>query len=120
MMNCIDKMYQGIIWIIKNKGYSREAIIDFMHEYTNTPKEYYTDYIFSQIMEQTMIEAVRYALYPSSIISDYFCWKKDPWNYNEFEAICAALGNIKVREKDIETGDYYYINGFSEVMEEFE
>ena len=119
-MMCIDKMYQGIIRTIKNKGYSREAIVDFMHKYTDAPKECYTDYIINQIVEQTMIEIVRYNYYPSSILSEYFSWMKAPWNYSHFEAMCAAISAVQVREKDIETGDYYYINGFSEVMEEFE
>lgn len=116
----IDKMYQGIVWTIKHNEYSREPIIDFMHKYTDTPKEHYTDYIINQIVEQTMIEIVRYHLHPSSVLSDYFCWLKAPWNYSHFEAMCAAIGAVQVREKDIETGDYYYINGFSEIIENFE
>lgn len=112
-------MYQGIVWTIKNKGYSREAIIDFMHNYTNTPKEHYSDYLIDQIVEHTMIEAVRYNLHPSSILYDYFYWMKGIWNYSHFKAMCAALGAIQVREKDTETGNYHYINGFSEVIEEF-
>jgi len=116
----LDKMYQGIIWIIKNKGKSREAIIDFMHNYTDAPKEYYTDVIINHILEQTMIEATRENTYPASILSQYFYCMKEPWNYSHFEAMCAALEILQVREKDAKTGDYHYINGFSEVMEEFE
>ena len=116
----MDKMYQGIIWTIKHNGASQEAIIDFMHSYTDTPKHHYTKYIINQIIEQTMIEAVRYNTHPSSIIFDYFYWMKMPWNYSHFKAMCAALAQLEVRNKNIETGEYYYINGFSEVMEEFE
>lgn len=116
----IDKMYQGIVWTIKHNEYSYEAIVDFMHKYTDTPKEYYNEDIINRIVEQTMLEAIRYNLYLVSILSDYFCWMKQPWNYSHFEAMCAAIGAVQVREKDIVTGDYYYINGFSEVMEKFE
>ena len=116
----MDKMYQGIIWIIKHYGHSREAIINFLHRYTCTPKEYYTNGIIDQIMEHTMLEAVRYNLNPVSILFEYFSWMKDPWNYSHFEAMCAALGSIQVRERIKDTDDYSYINGFTSVIEEFE
>lgn len=116
----MEKMYQGIIWTVKHYEHSREAIIDFLHKYTSTPKEYYTNNIIDRIMEQTMLEVIRYNLNPVSILFEYFSWMKDPWNYSHFEAMCAAIGGVQVREKDTETGDYHYINGFSEVMEEFE
>ena len=108
----MDKMYQGIIYTIKREGHSREAIADFMHNFTDTPKEYYTNYIINQLLEQTMSAAVRENQYPSSILYEYFNWKHEPWNYDEFNAMCAALSSIQVREKDAETGKYNYINGF--------
>ena len=115
----MDKMYQGIIWVIKNYGHSREAIINFLHKYTSTPKEYYTNGIIDQIIEHTMLEAVRYNLNPVSILFDYFSWMKDPWNYSHFDAMCAALSNIQVCERIKDTDNYCYINGFTSVIEEF-
>ena len=116
----MEKMYQGIIWVIKNYGHSREVIINFLHKYTSTPKEYYTNGIIDQIMEHTMLEAVRYNLNPVSILFEYFSWMKDPWNYSHFEAMCAALGSIQVRERIKDTDNYCYINGFTSIMDEFE
>lgn len=116
----MDKMYQGIIYTVKHCGHSREAIIDFLHRYTSTPKEYYTNSIIDRIMEQTMLEAVRYNLNPVSILFEYFSWMKDPWNYSHFDAMCAALGSIQVRERIKDTDNYSYINGFTSVIDEFE
>ena len=116
----MEKMYQGIIWIIKNYGHSREVIINFLHKYTSTPKEYYTNGIIDQIIEHAMLEAVRYNLNPVSILFDYFSWMKDPWNYSHFDAMCAALSNIQVRERIKDTDNYCYINGFTSIMDEFE
>ena len=115
----MEKMYQGIIWVIKNYGHSREIIINFLHKYTSTPKEYYTNGIIDQIMEHTMLEAVRYNLNPVSILFDYFSWMKDPWNYSHFDAMCAALSNIPVCERIKDTDNYCYINGFTSVIDEF-
>ena len=116
----MDKMCQGIIWTIKHYGHSHEALINFLHNYTDTPKEYYNNGIIDQIMEHTMLEAVRYNRNPVSILFDYFNWMKDPWNYSHFDAMCAALSNIQICERIKDTDNYSYINGFTSVIEEFE
>ena len=114
----MDKMTSGIIYTIKNKGYSREEIAKFMHLYTDTPVDYYTDSMIDSIMEKTMVEAVRSNEKPASIVYDYFYWRNDPWNYSNFDAICAALSNIQVRKENLITGMLEYINGFYP-MEDF-
>lgn len=108
----MDKMTSGIIYTIKQKGYSHEEVAKFMHYYTDTPVEYYTDEMIDHLMEKILIEATRYNEKPASIISEYFYWRHSPWNYSDFEAICAALSNIQVRQEDFETGELKYINGF--------
>ena len=108
----MDKMTSGIIYTIKKYGHSREEVAKFMHSYTDTPVDYYTDNIIDSIMEKTMVEAVRSNEKPASIVYDYFYWRHDPWNYSNFDAICAALANIQVKRENLDTGEYRYINGF--------
>lgn len=108
----MDKMTCGIIYTIKNKGHSREEIANFMHSYTDTPVEYYTDKIIDNLMEKTLTEAIRDNEKPATIISDYFYWRHSPWNYSDFDAICAALTLIQVRRTNLKTGELEYINGF--------
>jgi len=106
-------MYQGIIYTIKNKGYSREEVVKFMHYYTDTPIEYYTDKMVDNLMEKTLVEAIRNNEHPASVINEYFYWRHEPWNYSDFDAICAALTLLQVKRINFETGEYEYINGFS-------
>ena len=108
----MDKMTCGIIYTVKNKGYSREEIAKFMHYYTDTPIEYYSDAIIDNLMERTLVEATRSNKNPASIINEYFYWRRKPWCYSDFEAICAALCTIQVKETNPETGELEYINGF--------
>lgn len=114
----MEKMYVGIIYTIKQKGYSREEIAKFMHKYTDTPLEYYTDSLIDHIVETTFIEAIRDNEHPVSIVRDYFQCKQSPWDYGEFEAMCAALSDIQVRRENYDTCKLEYINGFCE-LEEF-
>ncbi len=114
----MDKMYMGIIYTIKREGYSRDAIRYYMNKITCTPITYYSNAMIDDLLEKTMIEAVSCNKYPSSIIYDYFFWKHSPYNYSDFEAICAALSNIQVRCENPLTKELEYINGF-ESMEGF-
>ena len=52
--------------------------------------------------------------YPSSFWHEYWSLKQEPWNMNDFEAICAALSTVAVMD-----GKDNYINGFIPI-EEFE
>lgn len=108
----MEKLSMGIIYTIKRNGYSREAIKEFLHSFTDTPINYYTDEILDSIMERTMVAAVRDNEHPQAIVSDFFYWQHYPWNYSKFDAICAALGNIQVRRENYSTEKLEYINGF--------
>jgi len=108
----MDKMTSGIIYVIKEYGHSREEVAKFMHYYTDTPIEYYTNAIIDNLMERTIVEAIRDNERPASIANDYFYWRHEPWNYSNFDAICAALTNIQVRRVNFDTGKNEYINGF--------
>lgn len=111
----MDKMTSGIIYTIKQKGSSREEVAKFMHYYTDTPIEYYTIKMIDNLMEKALVEAVRYNEKPASIVNEYFYWRREPWNYSNFEAICAALSAVQVREVNPETGKLEYINGFKPI-----
>ena len=115
----MEKLSMGIIYTIKREGYSREAIKKFLHSFTDTPIDYYTDEILDGIMERTMVAAVRDNEHPQAIVNEFFHWQHYPWNYSKFDAICAALGNIQVRRENYETEELQYINGFA-AMKEFE
>ena len=108
----MDKMTSGIIYVIKRYGHSREEVAKFMHYYTDTPIEYYTDAIIDNLMERTIVEAIRDNEQPATVANDYFYWSREPWHYSNFDAICAALTNIQVRRINFDTGKYEYINGF--------
>lgn len=108
----MDKIFSGIIYVIKKCGHSREEVAKFMHYYTDTPIEYYTDAVIDNLMERTIIEAIRDNERPAAIAHDYFYWRHEPWCYSDFDAICAALTCIQVRRENFDTGEYEYINGF--------
>ena len=111
----MNKMFSGIIYVIKKYGHSREEVAKFMHYYTDTPIEYYTDAIIDNLMERTIVEAIRDNERPATIANDYFYWRSGLWHYSNFDAICAALCAIQVKETNPETGELEYINGFQPI-----
>ena len=68
--------------------------------------------MIDRLLEQCIIEAITNNKYPASIIRDYFDLLNSPWNYSHFEAMCGALSNIQVRNKNPETNEWEFINGF--------
>lgn len=108
----MDKIYMGIIYTIKQKGYSYDEIAKFLHQFTDTPIEYYTPEILTTILQNTMLAAIQDNEHPVSIVRNYFDCKHYPWNYTEWQAMCAAVGAIEVRHKNLITNEYEFINGF--------
>jgi hypothetical protein len=105
----------GIIYAIKVRHCNsyREEVANFMSKYTNTPVEYYHRWMLDRIIVNTFSELLDYVEHPSSVFRDYYTWAyQSPLNYDNFDAMCAALSNVQVKEKDAATGEYEYINGF--------
>lgn len=112
----MSKRTIGAIYSIKqNEGATNyEKLAKFMSKYTDTPIEHYNSNNLTTIMSQVFAELFDYVKYPSGLFFEYFRWKQAPWNYSDFDAMCAALSTVQVREKDGFTDEYKYINGFWE------
>ena len=83
-----------------------------MSHYTDTPINHYTHPILETILSRAIGELLESLNYPSSFWFEYWRWKQDPWNMNDFEAICSALSSIAVKDKE---GNY--VNGFRPIEE---
>ena len=105
----MDKMTCGIIYVVKMnlEGDRYKSIANFMSKYTNTPIEHYTNSLLETILSNAVAGLLDDLKHPSSFWFNYCRWQQYPWNMNDFEAICAALSEITVKDKD---GNY--INGF--------
>lgn len=105
----MDKMSCGIIYAIKlnPEGDIYKSIATFMSKYTSTPIEYYTNKLLETILSNAIADLLNNLKYPSSFWFNYWRWKQWPWEMNDFEAICAALNEVAVKD---ENGNY--INGF--------
>lgn len=108
----MEKLYIGVIYTLKQKGYSQEEVAKFLHKFTDTPIEYYTPEILMTVLQNTMLAAIQENSHPASIVREYFMYKQFPWDYDEWQAICAAISSIEVRHKNSETNKYEFINGF--------
>ena len=112
-MKLMNKMNCGIIYAVKlNKENDKyKSIATFMSKYTNTPIEHYTTNILENILINAVSDLLNNMEYPSSFWHEYCSLKRDPWNMNDFDAICAAFSIIQVRN------DTSYINGFIPIEE---
>ena len=111
----MDKMNCGIIYAVKLNldGDRYKSIATFMSKYTDTPIEHYTNSILETILSNAIADLLENLKHPSSFWFSYWRWKQWPWEMNDFEAICAALSEVAVKD---ENGNY--INGFMP-MEDF-
>lgn len=112
----MEKMYVGVLYAVKqNKQHNRmNSIIHFMSNYTGTPKEQYTVTMIERILYNSVAAMLNEMEYPGGYFLSFMQWKEYPWNYSDFEAMCAALAEVPVKTK---TGEY--INGFIP-LEEFD
>ena len=115
-MEVMSEKSCGIIYAVKmNKENDRyKSIATFMSKYTDTPINYYTPNILENILVDAISDLLNHMKYPSSFWHEYWSLKQEPWNMNDFEAICAALSTVAVMD-----GKDNYINGFIPI-EEFE
>lgn len=107
----------GVIYAIKlnPEGDKYKSIATFMSKYTITPIEHYTNSILETILSNAVADLLDNLKYPSSFWFSYWRWKQYPWSMNDFEAICATLTEIAVKD---EKGNY--INGFIPLEEYYD
>lgn len=108
-MKRLSKKNCGIIYAVKlnQEGDKYKSIATFMSKYTDTPIEYYTKAILETLLSHAIADLLDNLKYPSSFWFNYWRWKHFPWDMNDFDAICATLTEIAVKD---ENGNY--INGF--------
>ena len=108
----MDKMNCGIIYAIKLNpaGNWYDSIASFMSKYTDTPITHYSHPILETILSNAIADLLNNLKYPSSFWYEYWRCKKI-WGYSDFDAICATMANIQVKENND------YINGFQPIEE---
>lgn len=127
----MEKLTLGIIYAIKhinNNKSSKESIVDFLSEYTGTPKEYYTERELVGIIRNAFVDYLRTAENPAFDVWQYFDAKRQAENFKDVfpkqhekykerddcfdidtEGILSALRLSKVKENG------KYVNGFREL-----
>lgn len=124
----MDDLTLGIIDAVKRgKKSGKESIIDFLSEYTGTPKEYYSDGELIRIIRNAFVDYLKTADNPAFDVWQYFDAKRQQENFKDVfpeqqkkyaerdgkmdidtEAIVSALRLSHVQENG------KYINGFRE------
>ena len=124
----MDDLTLGIIDAVKRgKKSGKESIIDFLSEYTGTPKEHYSDSKLIQIIRNAFIDYLKTADNPAFEVWQYFDAKRLQENFEDVfpaqhkkyaerdncmdidtEAILSAFRLTCVQK------DGKYVNGFRE------
>ena len=124
----MDDLTLGIIDAVKRgKKSGKESIIDFLSEYTGTPKEHYSDSKLIQIIRNAFIDYLKTADNPAFEVWQYFDAKRQQENFEDVfpeqhkkyaerdncmdidtEAILSAFRLTCVQK------DGKYVNGFRE------
>ena len=115
----------GIIYALK-RG---ENVINFLSEYTGTPKEHYSEKKIYEFLTSVFKGYIENADSPRLALYDFFSslHVTNPFLGNQEEqkivrkyvtkGIITALQSAQVREQDKETGEWKYINGFRPLSE---
>ena len=124
----MDDLTLGLIYAVKHSGKTaKESIIDFLSEYTGTPKKYYSDSELIRIIRNAFVDYLKTADNPAFEVWQYFDAKRQQENYKDVfpeqykkyaerdnlldidtEAILSAFRLTYVRK------DSKYVNGFRE------
>lgn len=124
----MDNLTLGIIYAVKRcEKSAKESIIDFLSEYTGTPKEYYSDREIIRIIRYSFVDYLKTADKPAFDVWQYFDAKRQHENFKDVfpvqqkqhaercglldidtEAIISALRLAKVKDNGL------YVNGFRE------
>lgn len=127
----MEDLTLGIIYAVKQSDKSaRESIVDFLSEYTGTPKEYYSDNELIRIIRNAFVDYLKTADNPAFDVWQYFDAKRQKENFKDVfpeqhkkyaerdncmdidtEAIISALRLSHVQENG------KYINGFRDWKE---
>jgi len=80
----MDDLTLGIIDAVKRgKKSGKESIIDFLSEYTGTPKEHYSDSKLIQIIRNAFIDYLKTADNPAFDVWQYFDAKRQQENFKD-------------------------------------
>lgn len=80
----MDNMTLGIIDAVKRgKKSGKESIIDFLSEYTGTPKEYYSDGELIRIIRNAFVDYLKTADNPAFDVWQYFDAKRQQENFKD-------------------------------------
>lgn len=121
----------GLIYAVKHSEKSaKESIIDFLSEYTGTPKQYYSDNELVRIIRDSFVDYLKTADNPAFEVWQYFDAKRQKENFKDVfpeqhkkyvgrdncmdidtEAILSAFRLTRVQEDD------KYVNGFRDWKE---
>lgn len=121
----------GLIYAVKHSEKSaKESIIDFLSEYTGTPKQYYSDNELVRIIRDSFVDYLKTADKPAFDVWQYFDSKRQQENFKDVfpeqekkyakrdgkmdidtEAIISAFRLCHVQENG------KYVNGFSDMEE---
>lgn len=124
----MDDLTLGLIYAVKHSGKSaKESIIDFLSEYTGTPKEYYSDGELIRIIRNAFVDYLKTADNPAFDVWQYFDAKRQKENFKDVfpeqhkkyaerdncididtEAILSVFRLARVQK------DGKYVNGFRE------
>lgn len=124
----MDNLTLGIIDAVKRgKKSGKESIIDFLSEYTGTPKEHYSDGELIRIIRNAFVDYLKTADNPAFDVWQYFDAKRQKENFKDVfpeqhkkyaerdncmdidtEAILSAFRLARVQK------DGKYVNGFRE------
>lgn len=80
----MDNLTLGIIYAIKHNGKTaKESIVDFLSEYTATPKEHYSDNELVRIIRDAFIDYLKTADNPAFDVWQYFDAKRQQENFKD-------------------------------------
>lgn len=74
----------GLIYAVKHSEKSaKESIIDFLSEYTGTPKQYYSDNELVRIIRDSFVDYLKTADNPAFEVWQYFDAKRQQENFKD-------------------------------------
>lgn len=80
----MDNLTLGIIYAVKHSGKTaKESIVDFLSEYTATPKEHYSDNELVRIIRDAFIDYLKTADNPAFDVWQYFDAKRQQENFKD-------------------------------------
>lgn len=80
----MDNLTLDIIYAIKHNGKTaKESIVDFLSEYTATPKEHYSDNELVRIIRDAFIDYLKTADNPAFDVWQYFDAKRQQENFKD-------------------------------------